>query len=151
MNRPFTGRHMLVLMLAFFGTVVAVNVAMAMAATSTFGGKVVENSYVAGQQFNGWLEEARKQEALGWTRTVGIDGRRHVVVTLRGEGSPLGGAEIVALARHPVGREPDARLAFSESGNGVYRSTRPLREGRWLVHFDISREGRRIRLIETLS
>ena len=151
MNRPFTGRHMLALMIAFFGTVVAVNVAMAMAATRTFGGKVVENSYVAGQQFNGWLEEARRQEALGWTRTVTLEGDRHVVVTLRGGGRPLAGAEIAALASHPVGREPDVRFAFGESGEGIYRSTRPLPEGRWLVHIDIGRDGRRVRLIESLS
>ena len=151
MNRPFTGRHMLMLMLAFFGVVVAVNVAMAMAATRTFGGKVVENSYVAGQQFNGWLKEARRQDALGWSRTIRIDSDRHVVVTLHEEGGPLAGAEIAATASHPVGREPDSDLAFSEIGKGVYRSTRPLPEGRWLVHFDISREDRRIRLIESLS
>ena len=46
--RPFTGRHMAAIMVAFFGVVIAVNVYMARLATSTFTGVVVENSYVAG-------------------------------------------------------------------------------------------------------
>jgi hypothetical protein len=57
--RPFTGRHMAMIMIAFFGVVIAVNVLMARFAVSTFGGVVVENSYVASQHFNRWLDEAR--------------------------------------------------------------------------------------------
>ena len=34
-------------------------------AMSTFGGIVVENSYVASQEFNGWLEEARQSDGAG--------------------------------------------------------------------------------------
>ena len=152
MNRAFTGRHMLIVMVAFFATVIAVNVAMAVAATRTFGGKVVENSYVAGQQFNGWLREAREQRALGWNPVVDMDRDRHVILVLQlQDGGPLGGAEVGAVARHPVGREADAEIAFLESGGGVYRSARPLPVGRWLVHFDIAREGRRLRFIENVS
>ena len=58
MTRQFTGRHMLAILIAFFGTVIAVNMVMAVLATRTFGGLVVENSYVATRQFNGWLEQA---------------------------------------------------------------------------------------------
>ena len=41
--------------------------------SSTFGGVVVENSYVASQDFNGWLDEARAERALGWDADVGRD------------------------------------------------------------------------------
>ena len=66
MGRTFTGRHMAMIMVGFFGVIIAVNFTMARFATATFGGIVVENSYVASQEFNGWLEEAEKQRALGW-------------------------------------------------------------------------------------
>ena len=54
---PFTGRHITIIMVAFFAVVIAVNLLMARYATSTFGGVVVENSYVASQNFNKWLDE----------------------------------------------------------------------------------------------
>ena len=55
---PFTGRHITMILVAFFGVVIAVNLVMAHYASSTFGGVVVENSYVASQEYNQWLHEA---------------------------------------------------------------------------------------------
>ncbi|MGE0776676.1 MAG: FixH family protein, partial [Sphingomonadaceae bacterium] len=55
MTRSFTGRHMAIILIAFFGVVIAVNFYMARMAIGTFGGTVVDNSYVASQRFNGWL------------------------------------------------------------------------------------------------
>ena len=68
MTRRFTGRHMLVLMLAFFGVVVAVNLLMATLATRTFGGTVVDNSYVASQRYNRWLDAGARAESAGLER-----------------------------------------------------------------------------------
>jgi nitrogen fixation protein FixH len=56
---------MAAIMVAFFAVVIAVNVYMARLASSTFTGVVVENSYVASQHFNRWLDEARAEERLG--------------------------------------------------------------------------------------
>ena len=64
-GRKFTGWHMTGILVAFFGVVVSVNVFMAQAAISTFDGTVVDNSYVASQKFNGWLDKAEAQKALG--------------------------------------------------------------------------------------
>lgn len=66
MTRPFTGWHMTGIVVAMFGLVIAVNVLMASYAIGTFGGTVVDNSYVASQRFNDWLAEARAQRALKW-------------------------------------------------------------------------------------
>ena len=65
-QRGFTGWHAFAMLFAFFGVVVAVNLFMARDALSTFGGLVVENSYVASQDFNHWLDEAQRSKALGW-------------------------------------------------------------------------------------
>lgn len=149
--RPFTGRHMWLIMLAFFGVVIAVNVTMAVYATTTFGGKVVDNSYVATQRFNGWLEQARAQERLGWSETVRLGPERHVELDLAARNAPLLGATISASARHPVGREDDIALALRETAPGRYRSDRPLPPGRWQVHVTIQAQGAQKRLIETLQ
>ena len=80
-GRKFTGWHMTGILVAFFGVVVSVNVFMARAAISTFGGTVVDNSYVASQKFNGWLDKAEAQKALGWTVSARLNANRLVLVT----------------------------------------------------------------------
>jgi nitrogen fixation protein FixH len=81
-TKPFSGRHAAAILIAFFGVVIAVNVTMAMFATRTFGGTVVDNSYVASQKYNGWLAEARRQKQLGWTASASLDAGRRVMVDL---------------------------------------------------------------------
>jgi len=61
MTKRFTGWHMTGILLGFFGIIVAVNFTMATLATRTFGGVVVQNSYVASQRYNEWLKAARAQ------------------------------------------------------------------------------------------
>lgn len=116
---------MTAILLAFFGVVVAVNLTMATLATRTFGGVVVENSYVASQQYNHWLAAARKQDRLGWTVEPRLDADRHIVVKVSERNARLSG-----FARHPLGREADVALTFDPA----MRSTRPLPDGRWALH-----------------
>ena len=134
MQRPFTGWHMTGILFAFFGVIVAVNLLMATFASRTFGGKVVENSYVASQQFNSWLAEARAQKALGWSHTVALTGDRTVTVAATRAGTPLAGAVLSGVARHPLGREAEVTLRFVSAGPGHYESDRPLPAGRWYLH-----------------
>lgn len=150
-RRDFTGRHMLAVMIGFFGIVITVNVVMATLAARTFGGTVVDNSYVASQKFNAWLAEGRAQERLGWTARLAVDDRRHVRVVLNDRAGPLTGVEVAAVARHPLGRESDVPLRFRTSGAGTYLSDGMLPAGRWQVHLEVRRGPDNLRLIETLS
>ena len=117
MQRAFTGRHMATILVAFFGVIIAVNVVNARYASATFGGEVVENSYVASQRFNRWLDEAKNEKALGWDEvtTWRPDGR--LVVALVGVPD---GAAVEVLARHPLGRMPDRSLTFDRIAAGRY-------------------------------
>ncbi|NJR13875.1 MAG: hypothetical protein HC779_06455, partial [Phyllobacteriaceae bacterium] len=60
------GYHMLAIFVAFFGVIVAVNLTMARFAVTHWTGLVVKNSYVASQNYNGWLRQAAASKALGW-------------------------------------------------------------------------------------
>jgi nitrogen fixation protein FixH len=151
MTRQFTGRHMLAIMIAFFGTIVAVNLTMAMFATRTFGGVVVANSYVASQRFNSWLAAARVQDGLGWQTSVASDETRRVTVAVAAGGRPMTGMMVTGFARHPLGREADVPLRFVASGAGTVRSVDPLPRGRWLVHLRVRRGAQQARLVESLS
>lgn len=126
----FTGRHMAIIMVAGFGIVIAVNATMAAYAIGGFHGVVVENSYVASQKFNGWLEEAEQARALGWQVKPerGPDGH----VLLRTAGVPEG-TRFEAALRRPLGEKAFADLTFRPLGDGLWRSDQPVDEGRWLI------------------
>lgn len=139
MTRKFTGRHMTAILVAFFGVVIAVNFTMARFATSTFGGKVVENSYVASQEFNGWLEQAEAQHALGWDAVTTWRPDNRLAVQL--QGAPEG-AKISGTARHPLGRMPDQQLTFAPNGAGRFLSDQALPSGRWILRLQVSADGK---------
>lgn len=137
MIRRFTGYHMLAITVAFFGVVVGVNMTMATLATRTFGGTVVDNSYVASQKFNGWLDQAHAQAALGWHLIAEREGDR-AIVTLSG----VEGATLTAITIHPLGRLPAMPLHFSRLPDGRFRSVEALPAGRWRLEIRASQGAR---------
>ena len=141
-TKHFTGRHAAAILVGFFGVVIAVNMLMAVLATRTFGGVVVENSYVASQKYNRWLAEARRQQQLGWTIAPTLDAGRHVIVAVSEPGVMVSG-----FAVHPLGREDDIPLTFDVDR----RSLQALPAGRWAVHLLVRKGKHEARLIEVLQ
>jgi len=137
-QRPFTGRHMAAILVGFFGVVIAVNLLNARYASSTFGGVVVENSYVASQGFNKWLDEAKSEKTLGWDEvtTWRPDGR--VAVAVRGAPAAT---VLKAMARHPLGRLPNRALTFDRTASGAYLSRQALPDGRWDLRLTLAADG----------
>jgi len=144
---PFTGRHMTIILVAFFGVVIAVNVFMARLAGSSFTGIVVENSYVASQNYNRWLAEARAEEKLGWQASARRAADGHLLVALKGVPA---GATVAADAWHPLGRAPDHVLRFTPEGD-AFRSTAAIPAGRWRIRIEVKAAGRRWRTEEMVS
>lgn len=134
MNTHFTGRHMTVILVLFFGVVFAVNFTMARYAISTFGGVMVENSYVASQEFNTWLDEAATEKALGWSAHVERTADGKLAVDLAGAPAY---AKLIIVARHPLGRAPDRTLAFISDGKGRFLSVDELPLGRWILRIEV--------------
>lgn len=147
MIRRFTGWHMLAIMVAFFAVVVGVNVTMARFAIGSFGGVVVENSYVASQRFNGWLARARTQDKLGWRVVPGIDvkGRLQIAAT-DAQGALIGG-RMAVTARHPLGRVPDRTIEMRATPRGFVAET-PLPAGRWKLRIVLTSGGKNARFEE---
>ena len=130
-RRAFTGWHMTAILVAFFGVVMTVNFVMAHFAMSTFGGKVVENSYVASQQYNEWLARADAQDRLGWERAISVERDRHVRMVFRKDGRLLEGMDVTATIAHPLGRAPSRPMRFEAGMHGTLRSAEALPAGRW--------------------
>ena len=145
---PFTGWHMLAICVAFFGVVIAVNVVMADLAISTFSGEVVENSYVASQRFNGWLDEAKAEQALGWKATAGrtADGR----IAVRLQGAPAD-AVVTGAAWHPLGRQPDRTLSFVAAPGSGFISRETVPSGRWTIRLEVTAGGHRWRAEQPIA
>lgn len=135
----FTGRHMAMVMVAFFAVVIGVNLIMARMASHSFTGVVVENSYVASQHFNRWLEEARRERELGWSATATRAQDGHVVVALAGAPADV---RVSAVAWHPLGRAPDRPLRFERTDAG-FRSDEVLPAGRWRIRIEVNAAGGR--------
>jgi len=146
--RPFTGRHMTLILVGFFGVVIVVNMLLATLASTSFTGVVVENSYVASQHFNRWLDEARAEDRLGWKATVRRADDGHLTIRLAGVS---GAAQVSGDAWHPLGRAPDRALRFAPDGGGGYRSVEAVPAGRWRIRIEVRAGGRRWRAEEMVG
>ena len=138
-RKAFTGRHAAMILVAFFGTVIGVNMVMASFALSTFGGTVVDNSYVASQHYNVWLARAKAQDRLQWTPHVSLDADRHVRIEIRKDGRPLAASRVAATASHPIGRADPSILRFKAAEDGAWRSVEPLAVGRQRLDIVVGR------------
>ncbi len=125
-----TGRKVTAIFVVFFGIVMAVNFTMAHFASSTFGGVVVENSYVASQHYNKWLDEAAAEKKLGWSATASRLPDNRVAVRFAGAPDDL---VVTGVARHPLGHAPDQALTFASAADGAFVSDKAVTPGRWLV------------------
>ncbi|MGI9407824.1 MAG: FixH family protein [Hyphomicrobiaceae bacterium] len=131
--RPFTGRHMAVIMVAFFGVIIAVNFTMAWLAGHTWTGLVVKNSYVASQKFNGQLMQARSQSARGWKSGLKYERGRFEFRLTDKAGDPVFLDDLRLFVGRPAFEQADVVLPFTHIGDGRYRVKRDLAPGTWAV------------------
>lgn len=126
----FTGRHMLLIMVAFFGVVIGVNVLMAVVANRSWTGLVVKNSYVASQNFNKELDAARRLAALGWTSQLELDAG-HAMARLGDRNGPLTGLSVTLKLARPTNENEDRVVILDEAAAGDYRAPIALDPGVW--------------------
>jgi nitrogen fixation protein FixH len=134
--REFTGKHMLAVMVAFFGVIIAVNVTLAVLANSTWSGLIVANGYVASQQFNRSEERSRAQALLGWQAELAHEGDVFTVIMRSRDGAPIPGLKLEGTLRRPVTAKEDVVLAFIAKGEGTYVAPAALAKGQW--EFELS-------------
>lgn len=129
--RRFTGGHMLAIMLLFFGTVIAVNLSMAVLATSSWTGLVAKNGYVASIDYAN-DEAARKAAAArGWQIALTAEHGR-VRLDARDElGRALAVANEANVAAVPDDGEPFVLPLQREGEMLVAADVLPV--GRWAV------------------
>ena len=142
MKREFTGKHMTAILVGGFAIVISVNMFMAYKATHDFGGVVVENSYVASQKYNEWLNQAEREKALGWEVSAVRDELGHLSVTAKGAPE---GLTVIADLRRPLGSPEHREEVLISTGNGRFVSSTPIPAGRWLARVTVAAGSRKLR------
>lgn len=136
-GRPFifTGRHMLLIMVSFFGVVIAVNITLAVLANASWSGLVARNGYVASIDFAQDEAARRNAAARGWTVNLAApDG----IVTLEAhdaDGAPLPAARTVTV--EASGAVGDTTTLALGGMDGRLSVAEPLPPGRYVLRADI--------------
>jgi len=148
-TKEVTGRTVLVWLVAFFGIVGLVNVAMIRAAVSTFGGLETESSYQAGLAFARETAEARAQDALRWRVDARLtptrDGTTLVIDARDAEGRPLRGLAATARLVHPADQRDDHAVVLRETRPGEFSgAATAVAAGQWDLVLELARDGARV-------
>lgn len=137
----FTGRHMLAIMVAFFGVIIAVNFTMAYLATATWSGLVVKNTYVASQEFNGKAAAIRNMLATGIKGEMAVgEGTISYRLTMPGN-VPVVADRVTAHFKRPVGDHQDFLATLTPAGDGRYVAEHAVLPGDWIVETIAVRDG----------
>ena len=129
MTRPFTGWHMLAICLAFFGTIIAVNVTLAVKAVSTFPGLEVENSYVASQTFDA---DREAQQALGWHLAQAYAPGRLALTFTDTTGAAANLLDLAVTLGRPTEAKDDIIPDFRKD-RGAWVADVTLPRGKWVL------------------
>jgi nitrogen fixation protein FixH len=140
----FTGWHMLGVVFLFFGTIITVNLYMAYHAISTWSGLVVENTYVASQQFNGKVAQARALAATGIHGSLAVKASMLHYEVLGPDGQPVEADRLVLNFKRPVGESQDFSVELTRQATGVFTALHEVLPGHWIVEAIAERDGTRI-------
>ena len=130
-TKEFTSRHMWFVVSGFFGVIIAVNVGMAIIASTSWTGLVVQNSYVASQQFEDKRIAHNAQQADGWNATFTYSPGVAKLVIVDGVGHPVDLGPVTLKVNRPVGGHDDQTVTLERAPNGGYQATLRLAAGVW--------------------
>jgi nitrogen fixation protein FixH len=148
--RPLTGHMVLMLLLGFFGVVIAVNGVMIALAIDTMPGLESEKPYQAGIGYNAEIEMARAQAARHWTVAshIGRDTSRRASIKVEprdANGAPVGGLTVTVRLMRPTDQRADRALSLQERDRGTYLGeTADIAPGAWDIEIEAGRESERL-------
>lgn len=109
-GKKLQGKHVLYILLGFFGVMFIVNGVFVFFALTSFSGLSVQDSYKRGLNYNIEIESAEYQSARGWKVDLGVDnlGSNRVHISLEvadKNGNKISGLGAVATLRRPLGAD----------------------------------------------
>ncbi|MDF2368597.1 FixH family protein [Sneathiella sp.] len=116
-GKPLTGRHVALILAAFFGVMFAVNGAFVYFALGSFSGLSEYDAYKRGLAYNEEIDHRARQIARGWQpalsfeQMVAAEGK--LILSILGpDGRNLEDLEVVATIRRPVIEGTDQSLSL---------------------------------------
>ncbi len=136
MEARLKGKHVLFILLGFFGIVFAVNGVFLYSALHTLPGEEPGATYEAGLRYNSLLAQQRAQEALHWSHKAQfIPGSRLSVTIAGADGSPVAGLAIEGWLERPAAHG-EQTLSFKEVDTGRYEAVfADADAGAWILAF----------------
>jgi nitrogen fixation protein FixH len=133
-----------------FAVIIAVNLVLVYAALSTFTGVTTGKAYDRGRGYNAVIAEAARQDALGWTTRVVLQGGVLSVAATDREGLAVGSRVEGVLLRPLEGAE--LRLDFAAAGPGHFIALADLpAQGQWEARLTLTGErGERLEIRQRL-
>lgn len=137
MTRRLSGRGVLLVLLGFFGVIIATNAIFITAAVRTFRGEDEAKPYLQGMEYNHTLARRAEQARLGWRARIGDQRLSSGAVLLtidvsQPDGKAPKGLSLTGELRHPADEHRDRILRFAETAPGHFETRlRDLAPGRW--------------------
>ncbi|MFT3809869.1 MAG: FixH family protein [Micropepsaceae bacterium] len=146
MTRTLTGRHVLLIFLAFFLTVTGVNVLMVTFAVKTFSGEDTATPYVKGLAYNETIAREEREARSGYAVAIAgardSDGRVEVTIDVTQSGAPAAGIAATGRLRHPTNAHLDRDLPLAPAADGRFAATlETLSPGQWDIEVTLTRDG----------
>lgn len=143
-GKQFTGKHMLLVLFAFFGTIIAVNLVLSWFAVGTWSGLVAKNGYVASRDFKKHEIANAKQTSLGWATKLEYSSSGISVKIHDKTGAPVNDLNLVADIRRPTTEKFDMPLVLTPVASGEYRINTKIAPGQWMLNLRATgKEGQR--------
>jgi nitrogen fixation protein FixH len=149
-QRQITGRMVLLMLLAFFGVVIGVNVTMMKLAISTLPGTEVDSAYSASLGYEKEIAAARDQDARHWEVDAHVERANNGVAMLQltardKEGRPVTGLKVAGRFERPADKRADQAIELSEVGFGIYRGRLDaVAPGQWDLVLEGDQGGQRM-------
>ncbi len=134
-ERRIEGRHVLIIFLAFFGVVFAVNGYFLVTALRTHTGVVAVEPYRKGLAYNTRIAADERQSQLGWHDELTVDREGTIAVTLIGpDGQSVRGLTITSTIGRPSTSAHDRQVTLAEQVTGKHvGNTAALPSGTWII------------------
>ncbi|MGY8661958.1 FixH family protein [Bradyrhizobium sp. UFLA05-109] len=148
--KPLTGTTVLIILVAFFGVVIGVNVTMMKLAIATLPGTDVDSPYAAGLTYEKEIAAARGQAERKWEVDAKIERSADGGATVRIEardatGRPVTGLKFSGRLERPIDKRADLSVELAEIGIGVYGgNAKAVAPGQWDLVLEGDARGERM-------
>ncbi|SPP98464.1 FixH family protein [Bradyrhizobium vignae] len=149
-SKPLTGTKVFLMLVAFFGVVIGVNVTMMKLAIATLPGTDVDSPYAAGLTYDREISAAHDQAARNWQVNAHIERRADGGAMIQLEprdaaGQPMTGLKFAGRLERPTDKRADLSVELSEAGIGLYRgNAAAVAPGQWDLVIEAEARGQRV-------